>query len=317
MKGNFIMEETDNILPQKSKTLVKYIFDWRFILEVAIAVALRILYSVFSSNMGSILYAKMLSSSTADVLMMFFDFLFIALTLAVLFFIEKKETRRNLYLTLSILILFAALNGASNWLTVGATQIFKNFLGYARVFTNLSFVDLFIIAAQVVKISENKKSFYGLLLMNYVLIILGLFVANPIIIRLAQNANGQYLASFVYFFEAVVVYFFFAYIPYFLSVDDFWKGVYHGFICSFKKFFTTLVLSVSAAFIIYFLLGKLMIVGGNVAQGYWYLVIFSAIYFLNLFALAVFFVITTYIGKAEFGKIVSEEVEINEIEEDG
>ncbi|MEA3313386.1 MAG: hypothetical protein U9Q18_03315 [Caldisericota bacterium] len=153
--------------------------------------------------------------------------------------------------------------------------------------------------------------------MNYALIILGLFIANPIIIRLSQNANGQYLAYFVYFLEAVVVYFFFAYVPYFLSVDDSWKGVYHGFIYSFKKFFTTLVFSVSAAFIIYFLVGKLMTVGGNVAQGYWYPVIFSALYFLNLFTLAAFFVIITYIAKEESGKAIREEVEINKIEEDG
>lgn len=309
------MEEMEKILPQKSKTLVRYIFDWRFILEVAVAVVLRVLYSSFSSRLGSILCAKMPSGSTADALMMFFDFLFIVLTLTVLFFIEKKETRRNLYLTLFILILFTALNGASSWLTIGATQTFKNFLGYARVFTNLSFVGLFIATTQVVKILENEKSFYGLILMNYALIILSLFVANPIIIRLSQNANGQYLASFVYFLEAVVVYFFFAYVPYFLSVNSFWKGVYHGFIYSFKKFFTTLVLSVSAAFIVYFLLGKLMAASGNVAQWYWYLVIFSVLYFLNLFVFAAFFVITTYIAKAALGKAMRENIEINKIEE--
>ncbi len=311
------MEETEKILPQKSKILVRHIFDWRFMLEVAVAVALRILYSSFSSSLGSILYVKMPSSSTADALMMFFDFLFIVLTLTALFFIEKKKTRKNLYLTLFLLILFAALNGASNWLTVGATQIFKNFLNYVRVFTNFSFVGLFITTAQVVKISENEKSFYGLILMNYALIILGLFVASPIIIRLAQNATGQYLATFVYFLEAVVVYFFFAYVPYFLSVDDFWKGIYHSFIYSIKKFFATLALSVSAAFIVYFLVGKLMTVGGNLAQGYWYLVIFSVLYFLNLFVLAAFFVITTYIAKAESGKAMREEIKINKIEEDG
>jgi hypothetical protein len=264
MKGNFMIE---NILPQKSKTLVRYIFDWRFMLEVAVAVILRVLYGSFSGSLGSFLYAKMPSISVADVLVMVSNFIFIVLTLAVLFFIEKKETRKNLHLTLFILILFALLNGASNWLTIGATQTFKNFLGYVRVFTNLSFVGLFIAAVQVIKISENEKSFYGLIFMNYALIILGLFVANPIIIRLTQNTtNGQYMASFVYFLEAVAVYFFFAHIPYFLSVDSFWKSVYHGFIYSFKRFFTTLVLSVSAAFIIYFLLGKLMTVGGETEE---------------------------------------------------
>jgi len=198
------MEEMEKILPQKSKALVRHIFDWRFMLEIAVAVVLSVLYSSFSSSLWSILYAKMPSSSTADALMMFFDFLFIVLTLTVLFFIEKKETRRNLYLTLFILILFIALNGASNWLTIGATQTFKNFLNYVRVFTNLSFVGLFITAMQVVKISENEKSFYGLIFMNYTLIILGLFVSNPIIIRLMQNANGQYLASFIYFLNLFV-----------------------------------------------------------------------------------------------------------------
>lgn len=309
------MEEMEKILPQKSKALVRHIFDWRFMLEIAVAVVLSVLYSSFSSSLWSILYAKMPSSSTADALMMFFDFLFIVLTLTVLFFIEKKETRRNLYLTLFILILFIALNGASNWLTIGATQTLKNFLNYVRVFTNLSFVGLFITAMQVVKISENEKSFYGLIFMKYTLIILGLFVSNPIIIRLMQNANGQYLASFVYFLEAVVVYFFFAYVPYFLSVNSFWKGVYRGFIYSFKKFFTTLVLSVSAAFIVYFLLGELMAVGGSVAQEYWYLIIFSVLYFLNLFVFTAFFVITTYIAKVESGKAIREDIEIDKIEE--
>ncbi|MEA3313385.1 MAG: hypothetical protein U9Q18_03310 [Caldisericota bacterium] len=95
MKGNFIMEEMEKILPQKSKTLARHIFDWRFILEVVVAVVFRVLYSSFLSSLWSILYAKMPSSSTADVLMMFFDFLFIALTLTVLFFYRKKGNKEE------------------------------------------------------------------------------------------------------------------------------------------------------------------------------------------------------------------------------
>jgi len=303
------MGEAENVLPQKTEiALVGYIFDWRFMLEITVAVVLHVLYSLFSSNLESILYTKMPSISSATALVMFFDFLLTVLILVIVFFIEKRETRKNLYLALFILIFFAVLNGASNWLTVGTTQTFKNFLNYARVFTNLSFAGLFITTVQVVKILENEKSFYGLLLMNYVLIILGLFVANPVVIHLLQNTNGQYLAPFVYFLDAALAYFLFAYIPYFLSVNSFWKGVYHGFIYSFKKFLITLALSASAAFINYFLF---TLVGNKLNSEFFYRIL----YFLNLFVLAVFFIITTHIAKVELDGATNEEAELNKIEE--
>ncbi len=289
------------------------LFDRRFIAEVLIAAGYAIINGAFLGKLGSFLEKAASSPQAGKVLFVFVQYLVLAAFLFAIFAVERAEVRRSLFGGFSVLILLLTLRYMLKWFYLGASAFpgkipnLNESLPWLDVmaFLNVSYIPILISSLQVAKIVEGdrEKPLYALLVFNFTLVAVYLFLFAPFFAKNQQNMTTG-LIVFYQFLVYFSVYFLFAYSPFFVSSGYFWKRIVESFGFAFKKFLFTALLSAGLVVLIYLIPFGIYGAGYN-ARSYgvyvasvWASVLFTA---LTYYAVPAYFILTSVKAK-EYGK---------------
>jgi hypothetical protein len=290
--------------------LMQRLLDKNFLWEVTVATVLMILTRFFTAKSFVEHFAS--SPQMMLVLTYFIDFLFVVVMLVSVYFIEKKEIRRALFVPFTILTLIVTVYYAMGWFSVYAeysksasmaTLARSTPFYIVRALFNVESVAILIASMQVAKVVKERKAvpFYAILLVQYVFIVLNLFVVGTFIVKI-KNPSA-FAITFYQFLEYTAVYFLLAYSPYFVSkAGSFWRLVGRSISYALKRW--VLTLSVTALFVFFVLFVPAFIYNmGNTAATFGVYSTARALMYLFTFLIfylpAAFFIFTSVKAKED------------------
>ncbi len=282
--------------------LKERLFDKRFLIEVIVAaVIIRI------SGLQIFNFSNVSSPQQSIVLSVFVSYLFGVAALISVYFIEKKEIRKILFVPFSILLLLLTVKYAAIWLSSGSyfpylPNLSNNLVWlYFKAFFNINFIAILIASFQIAKMISVKKDkpFYAFLLINYITIAFYLVLVAPALSRLSRPSI---MNIFVYQFVLYIsVYFFFAYAPYFVSKGNFLSNFVRSVYFALRHIGITILLSLAVTSVVYvipFLMrGMQNITNSQKGTVFYYHTLIFLLPLIMYYFFTSFYIIATHIAK--------------------
>ena len=266
------------------------LLDKRFLIEVIVVTILTIAMQFFAN--GKFINSLTPSPQGKLILMYFMRYLFTAATLVSVYFIEGREIRSALFVPFSILLLIVTFYYSASWFESYAVYygslalrhfVHSTVFYYIKAFAHIQAVPILITSMQLAKVvkKEKAKPFYGVLFIQYLFIVVNVFLMGRILIGLKHPSAFE--VTLYQFIEYTIIYLLFAFVPYFVSRGNFWKGIWNGIVYAFKRFGLALWVSALFVFIILFIPAFVMNMGNNAQTLTTYSTARALMYFFTFF----------------------------------